>query len=75
MKDDELLFYVNVGWVQEEAKRYVNRKLTESELYSVKKGLEWGLTTDIDTVFEAAIDDAIEISKREKRNKRLKNRN
>jgi hypothetical protein len=76
MKDDEILFYVNVGWVQEEAKRLVKRRLTDSELLSVKKGLEWGLTTDIDTVFEAAIEEAIEIHRDVKMNNRhSRNRN
>jgi hypothetical protein len=61
MKDDEILFYVNVGWVQEEADRLINRRLNDSELLSVKKGLEWGLTTGIDIVFKAAIEQAIEL--------------
>jgi hypothetical protein len=61
MKDEEILFSVNVGWVQAEAERYISRRLTDSELYSVKKGLEWGLTTDIDTVFKTAIYGAVEI--------------
>ena len=76
MKNEEILFYVDVGWVQEEARRLVNRRLTDSELLSVKKGLEWGLTTDIDTVFEAAIEEAVELSKSEKQNKHYpRNRN
>ncbi|MBI5021478.1 MAG: hypothetical protein HZB59_08585 [Ignavibacteriales bacterium] len=61
MKNEEILFYVDVGWVQEEARRLIKRRLTDSELLSVKKGLEWGLTTDIDTVFEAAIEKAVEL--------------
>jgi hypothetical protein len=69
MKDEENLFFVNVGWVQEEAMKRVNRKLTYFELQSVKKGLEWGLTWDIDTVFETAITDAVEMSKKERRMK------
>jgi hypothetical protein len=72
MKDEEILYYINVGWVQAEAKQYINRRLTESELLSVKKGLDWGLNTDIDTVFKAAITGAVEITREEKRNKRIK---
>lgn len=72
MKDEEILYYINVGWVQAEAKKYVNRRLTESELLSVKKGLDWGLNTDIDTVFKAAINGAVEITREEKRDKRIK---
>jgi len=69
MKNEEILFYVDVGWVQEEAKRLIKRRLTDSELLSAKKGLEWGLTTDIDTVFEAAIEEAVELHSGEKKNK------
>ena len=63
MKDDEILFSVSVGWVQAEAKEYINRKLTEAELLYVKKGIEEGLNFDIETVFEAAIDEAVRIAK------------
>lgn len=70
MKNEKILFYVDVGWIQEEAKRLVNRRLTDSELLKVKKGLEWGLTTDIDTVFAAAIEKAVELSNEEEKSKR-----
>jgi hypothetical protein len=63
MRDDEILFSVSVGWVQAEAKEYINRKLTESELLIVKKGIEEGLNFDIETVFETAIDEAVRIAK------------
>jgi hypothetical protein len=75
MRDDETLFSISVGRVQAEAKEYINRKLTESELLIVKKGIEEGLNFDIEAVFEAAIDNAVESSKKEKRIKHLKNRN
>jgi len=70
LKNEKILFYVDVGWIQEEAKRLVNRRLTDSELLKVKKGLEWGLTTDIDTVFAAAIEKAVELSNEEEKSKR-----
>lgn len=71
MNDEELLFYINAGWVQEEAMRYVQRRLTRSELHSVKKGLEWGLTTSIDVIFKTAITEAVEETKAERRRKRV----
>ena len=63
MKDAEILFSVNVGWVQAEAKQRINRRLTDSELLLVKDGLEEGLGFDIETVFETAIDDAVRLAK------------
>lgn len=68
MRKNEILFSVNVGWVQEEAKKLINRKLTDNELRLVKKGLESGLTTDIDTVFEVAIEEAVELSNSKREN-------
>ena len=59
MKDSENIFAISVEWVQLEAERMVNRRLTDDELYSVKKGIEWGLTTCIDIVFETAITEAV----------------
>jgi len=59
MKDSENIFAISVEWVQLEAERMVNRRLTDDELYSVKKGIEWGLTTSIDIVFETAITEAV----------------
>jgi hypothetical protein len=63
MKNEEILFSINVGWVQAEAKQRINRGLTDSELFLVKDGLEEGLGFDIETVFEAAISEAVRIAK------------
>lgn len=56
---DENIFSISVEWVQLESERLIKRRLTDNELYSVKKGIEWGLLTDIDTVFKAAIEEAV----------------
>jgi hypothetical protein len=63
MKDEEILFSVNVGWVQAEAEQRINRRLTDTELLLVKDGLDEGLGFDIETVFEVAIEDAVRIAK------------
>jgi len=63
MKDEEILFSVSVGWVQAEAEQRINRRLTDSELLLVKDGLDEGLGFDIETVFEAAIEEAVRIAK------------
>jgi hypothetical protein len=70
MKDDEILFSIKVGRIQLEAMNYINRKLTEDELLYVKKGLEAGFDFDIDIVFETAIDDAVELCRNKRKNKR-----
>jgi len=57
--NNKLIFYITKEEVQEEAFQRINRILTEEELSIVKKCLEWGLLTDIDTVYTAAIDAAI----------------
>jgi hypothetical protein len=56
---EEKIFSISVEWVQLESERLIKRRLTDNELYSVKKGIEWGLLTDIDTVFKTAIEEAV----------------
>ena len=58
INEDVLIFKITEKWVQKESNELIGRDLTEYELYSVKKSIEWGLLTDIDTVFKAAIYDA-----------------
>ena len=59
MKDDEHIFFITVEWVQSEAERLNNRRLTDLELYSVKKGLESGLLRDIDVIMKTSIENAV----------------
>ncbi len=47
----ELLFHISKETVQSEAMQKIGRYLTEEELDIAKDGLEWGLMTDIDTVY------------------------
>ena len=58
INEDVSIFKITEKWVQKESNELIGRDLTEYELYSVKKSIEWGLLTDIDTVFKAAIYDA-----------------
>ena len=60
MDDQDKIFSITVEWVQEEAKLLVGRKLTHSELLSVKKGIESALLFDIDTIFKTSIQLAVE---------------
>ncbi len=52
---EELLFYIDRETMQDEAMRTIGRYLTEEELDIAKKGLEWGLMTGIDTVYNTIL--------------------
>ncbi len=52
---EELLFYVSKETMQDEAMRTIGRYLTDEELDVAKKGLEWGLTFDIETVYNTIL--------------------
>ena len=52
---DDLLFYISKETLQYEALQKIGRYLTEEELDLAKKGLEWGLMTDIDTVYNTIL--------------------
>ncbi len=58
-KNNKIIFSVTVEELQNEAVNRVGRKLTDDELYIAKKGIESGLSFDIDTVMKTAIEEAI----------------
>ena len=62
--DEKILFVVTAGDIQQESIRLIGRKLTDDELYFAAKGIDWGLSFDIDTVFKAAIEEAVEINRK-----------
>ena len=55
-----IIFSVTVEELQNEAINRIGRKLTDDELYTASKGIESGLSFDIETVFQTAIKEAIE---------------
>ncbi len=58
-KISETIFSISVAELQDEAIRLIGRKLTDEELYTAKKGIEAGLSFDIETVFKTAIEEAV----------------
>jgi len=58
----DLLFYVSREWLQQEAKRTINRELNDAEIATAKKCIDFGLSTGIDIVFRTAIQEAIKVN-------------
>ena len=52
---DEILFYISKETIQYEALEKIGRYLTDEELDVAKEGLEWGLMTDIDSVYNTIL--------------------
>lgn len=55
-----VLFAITIGDVQNEAKEKLGRELSQEEILIAKKGLEWGLLTDIHTVYSTIFTEMIE---------------
>ncbi|MBU4299380.1 hypothetical protein KJ636_05030 [Patescibacteria group bacterium] len=58
--NNEIIFSVTVEELQNKAVNRIGRKLTDNELYTASKGIECGLSFDIETVFQTAIEESIE---------------
>ncbi len=52
INSDDLVFYITIEQIQNEALKLLGRKITSSEIYTISKGIEAGLNFDIDTVYE-----------------------
>jgi hypothetical protein len=52
---EDILFYISKETMQYEAMQKIGRNLTEEELDVAKDGLDWGLMTDIDTVYNTIL--------------------
>ena len=65
--NEKIVFAVTVGDIQQESIRLIGRELTDDELHIATKGIDWGLSTDIYTVFRAAIEEAVDLNAELKR--------
>ncbi len=57
--DEKIVFSVTVEELQQEAILKIGRKLTNEEIYKASKGIEAGLSFDIETVFKTAIEESV----------------
>ena len=57
--DEKIVFSVTFGELQQEAILKIGRKLTNEEIYKASKGIEAGLSFDIETVFKTAIEESV----------------
>lgn len=61
IKKNELLFYILTDTVQQEALEKIGRALTEDELQIARKGLESGIMTGIDIIYNTIFNEMIKI--------------
>ena len=66
IEKDNILFYISRETLQYEAMEKIGRDLTEEELDIAKKGLEWGLMFDIETVYNTILFEMIQKNNYEK---------
>jgi len=58
-KNEKILFSVTAKDLQNEAINRIGRKLTDDELHTAKKCIEWGLSSVIDITMKTAIEEAV----------------
>ena len=60
---EHLVFAITLDDLQNESLEKIGRTLTNEEIYIAKKGLEFGLLTDIDTVYSTIFTEMIDNEK------------
>lgn len=56
---EESVFSITIEDLQAEALEKIGRELNDEEIEVAKKGLMWGLMTDIDTVYNTIFNEMI----------------
>ena len=59
VEQDKLVFSITLDDLQHESLEKIGRVLTDEEIHIAKKGLEYGLLTDIDTVYKTIFSEMI----------------
>jgi hypothetical protein len=59
MKINNLVFSISLEDLQSEALRIISRTLNEDEVNIARKGLEYGLLTDIDIIYKTIFSEMI----------------
>ncbi|HBE44517.1 MAG TPA: hypothetical protein DDW17_03445 [Deltaproteobacteria bacterium] len=59
MNKEEAIFLITLEDIQNEAMEKIGRTLTEEEVEVARKGLEFGLLTGIDTVYQTIFSEMI----------------
>ena len=59
MINDDIVFSITVEDLQNEAMERLDRKLSDEEIEIAKDGLEWGLLTGIDTIYNTIFTEMI----------------
>lgn len=59
LDNKECVFSITIDDLQAEALKKIGRELNDEEIEVAKKGLMWGLMTDIDTVYNTIFNEMI----------------
>jgi hypothetical protein len=58
--ENELIYAITVADLQFEAINRIGRELTEEEIHIAKKGLDFGIGTGLNIIYDAIFDEMIE---------------
>ena len=61
-QNNKIIYSINLEELQYEAVRRIGRELSDDELHIAIKGIEFGLSFDINTVLKTAIEEAVNIN-------------